>query len=337
MSDEVSQLVKETARSILLHLRAKPGGASKAELGASASVSAPSIQRALTWLRDECDSPLSFDRGAGKWQLNDPHFSLPLSDPEAEDLAAVMFAEALLAPVADAEITQRVRRLAEQMDAEIRTRTDAAPDAPGTRPGSLVATLTTASTTDPKVLATLLSAVSRHAVEIAYSSPWSPEPIGRRYRVEPWQLRMHDGSVYMRAWSRDHREARVFAIAHIDEARVLEGDPIQAPVPAPAQIWGNTDPAFGIDTDRPDTATFRVRGPVARWVHRQSWDPAQDDSWIEARELLERRLPYRSCRELARRLLSLGAAIESISPEALRTEVQDHAKALALRDLTPAS
>jgi predicted DNA-binding transcriptional regulator YafY len=337
MSDEVSQLVKETARSILLHLRSKPHGASKAELGASAGVSAPSIQRALTWLRDECDSPLAFDRGAGKWQLNDPHFSLPLSDPEAEDLAAVMFAEALLAPVADGEITQRVRRLAEQMDAEIRNRTDAPPDAPGTRPGALVATLTTASTTDPRVLAALLGAVGRQAVEIAYSSPWSAEPVGRRYRVEPWQLRMHDGSIYMRAWSRDHREARVFAVAHIDEARLLHDDPLQATVPQVSEIWGDADPAFGIDTDRPDSATLVIRGPVARWVHRQSWDAGQVDRWLTDKELLERRLPYRSCRELARRLLSLGDAIESIEPPALRQAVQDHARSLAERNLTPSS
>jgi predicted DNA-binding transcriptional regulator YafY len=331
MTEEVSQLVKETARAILLHLRAKPEGASKAELGAAADVSAPSIQRALTWLRDECDSPVSFSRGSGKWILDDPHFSLPLSDPEAADLAAVMFAEALLSPVADSEITQRVRRLAEQMDAEIRNRTLAAPDAP--RPGSMVATLTTASTTDPKVLATLLGAVGRQAVEIAYSSPWAEEPVGRRYRVEPWQLRMHDGSVYLRAYSRDHREARVFAVAHIDEARALNDDPLQSALPQASQIWGDADPAFGIDTDRPDTATLRIRGPVARWVYRQAWHAAQEDRWLEDKELLERRLPYRSCRELARRLLSLGAAIESVQPDALREEVQRHAKELAEKSL----
>ena len=134
-----SALVKEAARSILRYLREHPRGATKDELGAIGGVSRPSVQRALRWLREECDSPVDFDRGENRWVLLDPHFSLPLSDPEPEDLAAVLLAQSLLGPIADDEITARIRRLAEQMDGEIRNRR---PDADRARPHAMTATVT---------------------------------------------------------------------------------------------------------------------------------------------------------------------------------------------------
>ncbi|KIG15555.1 Transcriptional regulator, DeoR family protein [Enhygromyxa salina] len=321
-------MVKETARVLLRHLR-EHGAATKEELAKVADVSYPSIQRALTWLRDHCDSPVEFDRGAGRWVLRDPHFTLPLTDPDPQDLSAVLFAEALLAPLADEEITSRLRRLAEQMDAEMRDRGRTPSE--GTRPGTLVATLTTGSRTDPRVLSTLFGAIGKHVVQIRYASPWSSAGAARIHDIEPWQLRLHDGNMYLRAYSRTHSEPRSFRVAQIDDTKVVEGLTPREAVPAPDKIWGDHDPAFGIDEDRPGVAVLRIRAPVARWVHHNVWDPGQQDTWIEEGELLERRVAYRSCRELARRLLSLGDALESIAPDELREVVLAHATILIER------
>jgi predicted DNA-binding transcriptional regulator YafY len=329
MSEGPSELVKETARVLLRHLR-EHGGASKEELAKVADVSYPSIQRALTWLRDHCDSPVEFDRTEARWVLRDPHFTLPLTDPDAQDLSAVLFAEALLAPLADEEITARLRRLAEQMDAEIRERGRGAPS-DSARPGTLVATLTTGSRTDPGILSVLFGAVGKQVVQIRYASPWSRGGSSRVHDVEPWQLRLHDGNMYLRAYSRTHKEPRSFRVPQIEGAEIIEGLMPREPVPLPDKIWGDHDPAFGIDEDRPGVAVLRVRGSAARWVHHNVWDPGQQDSWIEDGELLERRMAYRSCRELARRLLSLGDALESIEPAELREAVCEHARILVER------
>ncbi len=326
MSDGPSELVKETARVLLRHLREHPQGATKEALATVAEVSYPSIQRALTWLRDACDSPVEFDRGAGRWVLRDPHFTLPLTDPEPADLSAVMFAEALLAPLADEEITARLRRLAEQMDAEIRYRGQT-PSA-GARPGSLVATLTTGSRTDPAVLNVLFGALGKQVVQIRYASPWSAGGGARLHDLEPWQLRLHDGNMYLRAYSRTHVEVRSFRVAQIEAASVLQELRPSEAVPKPDKIWGDHDPAFGIDEDRPGIAVLQIRAPMARWIHHNIWDAGQRDHWIEEGELLERRVAYRSCRELARRLLSIGDALVSVEPPELRETVRHHARAL---------
>jgi predicted DNA-binding transcriptional regulator YafY len=328
MSEGPSELVKETARTLLRHLREHPQGANKEELAKVAEVSHPSIQRALTWLRDHCDSPVEYDRGAGRWVLRDPHFTLPLTDPDAQDLTAVMFAEALLAPFADEEITIRLRRLAEQMDAEIRER--GATPVEAARPGSLVATLTTGSRSDPRVLSVLLGAVGKQVIEIRYASPWNPDSGARTYDVEPWQLRLHDGNMYLRAYSRSHKQPRSFRVAQIEGAEPIAGLHPHEPVPPLDKIWGDHDPAFGIDEDRPNVAVIRIRAPTARWVHPNVWDPGQRDTWIEDGQLLERRVAYRSCRELARRLLSLGDAVVAVEPEELRVAILAHARGVVL-------
>ena len=91
------------------------------------------------------------------------------------------------------------------------------------------------------------------------------------------------------------------------------------------------DPGFGIDSDRPGVATLRVRGGVARWIANLVWDPGQEDRWIEPAELLERKVPYHSCREFARRLLQIVDGLESIEPAELREEVVSDARAFLER------
>jgi len=56
-------------------------------------------------------------------------------------------------------------------------------------------------------------------------------------------------------------------------------------------------------------------------VHRVQWHPTQVDRWVVEGEVLERRLRYRSARELARRVASIFDAVRSIEPETLRDEV----------------
>ncbi|HFE43932.1 MAG TPA: hypothetical protein ENJ18_00355, partial [Nannocystis exedens] len=111
-----SRTVQQTARTILRFLRDNPEGATKDVLSKRAGVALVTTQRALKFMREDWDAPLEFKHGSKLWVLLDPKFTLPLTDPDPEDLTAVVFASALLAPVADEELNSRVKRLIEQMD-----------------------------------------------------------------------------------------------------------------------------------------------------------------------------------------------------------------------------
>jgi len=323
-----SRTVQETARFILRHLRENPEGATKETLSHRANVAGVTVQRALKYMREEWDAPLEFVHATKLWKLLDDKFTLPLTDPDPEDLAAVVFASALLQPVADAELNARVKRLVEQMDAAVEESAKNK-DALKVRPKSVTATMTTGTRVDSRLVSKLLTAVGTGVVRIEYDSPWSGTR--KTHDVEPWQLRLHDGVMYMRAFSRTTGDARVFRVAQIVHARVLPEQTPREPIPPKGSLWGSSDPGFGIDSDRPGVATLRVRGGVARWIANMVWDPGQEDRWIEPAELLERRVPYHSCREFARRLFTIVDGLESIEPAELRDEVTSDARAFLER------
>lgn len=295
------------------------GGVTKSEIVAAiGSTSAVSVQRALVRLRER-DAPIECVGADRRWRLAAP-FAMPLEEPQSEDVIAVLLARAILTPFADADLVSRLDRIAEQLDERARER-----DGGGGLPASacVSAALTLGTPVRPGVLRALLTACRRRVVRILYASPWRDGAQGRWYEIEPWALRVHDGAAYLRAWRRDQAGPRTFRVAQIDaleEVRLGDGERL-VPVPATAGVWGDGDPAFGIDRDRAAVAVVRLHGALARWVSRVQWHPTQADRWIEPGELLERRVAYRSCRELARRIASVFDGVRSIEPAALRDEV----------------
>jgi predicted DNA-binding transcriptional regulator YafY len=313
-----SRVVEEVAHELVRVLKdAGAEGLSKAQLASKVSRSEMTVQRSLTWLRDQHDAPVDFSRATMAWSLNDPAFTLPLEDPDSDDLTAVVIAASMLQPLADEGLTSRINRLVEQMDARVRQ----AGERRGTiRSGAITTTASLASRIDPLIASTLLTNCRRGVVKIRYYSPWTDKE--ERHEVEPWQARIHDGTMYLRAYCRDVSETRTFRVSEIRSAQVMDGVQPRGDLPAPEEMWGAADPAYGIDHDRPGIAILKIRGPVARWVHSMQWHPSQRDVWIDEGELLERRVAYSSCREFARRVLMIIDAVESVEPAELREQVR---------------
>jgi len=136
-------------------------------------------------------------------------------------------------------------------------------------------------------------------------------------------VRIHDGAAYLRAWCREAAGARTYRLVHIEDVEHVAAALPTLPMPLGERAWGDDGhPAYGIDQDRPGEAVIVFRDAIARWVHGVLWQPQQQDRWIIPGKRLERRVPYRSCREMARRVLSVIDGVESIAPPELATEVQ---------------
>lgn len=169
----------------------------------------------------------------------------------------------------------------------------------------------------------VVAACRRKSLRILYASPWQPSSTPAAWHVvEPWSLRIHDGAWYLRAWEERSRRAKTFRSADIQAVEDVEDASTAASRrPPPADPWAEENRAFGIDRDRPDVAVIQFHGGIARWLAPVVWHRAEQDVWLEPGELLQRTIPYRSCRELARRLISFFDDIESIEPATLRDEV----------------
>ena len=136
--------------------------------------------------------------------------------------------------------------------------------------------------------------------------------------------------MYLRAFSRAAQAPRTFKVVQIEQALPVASTVFTGARPPADELWGSHD-GVGMDDDRPDTAVVRIGGPYARWIARERWHTSQRDTWSPDGTVLERRVEYRSCREFARRLLSLGDALLEVAPAALHDEVVAHSKAVLAR------
>lgn len=313
-SDQSHRRAHTSAAILDLLRNAGSNGIRKSELARQSGVSLPTVQRCLDWLRHQHDAPINAIKG--RWVLSDLGFTLPLIRPENEDLVALMLARALLqAWSGTPSLPTRLDRMIESLD-------DLTPPTIGeTRlsRNAVTTSLSFGTIIDPKLLLLFLNTCGRGVVTIQYRGIWSGET--KTLTIEPWAIRFHDGTAYLRAYSRLHREARTFRLAEITKAQHLhEQNPQQQP-PGYRNIWGPHDPAYGVDVDRPDVASLRFHGPVARWVAPIRWHHDQNDRWDIDGEVLFRRVHYRSCRAFARRLLHVIDGLEILGPRELSDQV----------------
>lgn len=286
---------------------------SREEIARSAAVSEETAKRALEWLRDR-GAPIFYVERTRAWVLKNKSFALPLTEPSVEDLQAALTAAGLLRELGQDAAADRARALFEELAQQISGEKKSS-----FRADALRVTQSTAVVRDPRWMLELLRASRRRVVRLAYRSPWRNETIV--HDVEPWQVWLHNGVLYLRGHSRTRGAVRTFRLANVESVSVLPNARPAAPIPT--DPWGDEDPRYGIDEDRPSEATIRFRGPVARWIAAARWHPSQRDQWLADGDVLERRLPYRSCRELARRLASVADGIESAEPDELRRELLD--------------
>ena len=309
--------LSEVKADLLRLFKSRSEGFQKAELVIRVGdTSGPTVQRALKQL--EADNVIERCRSTNVWTLLDATYNVSLDVPEPEDLLAVITARALLEPFSDAETLSRIERVAEQLDDKLRKQSTPAAS-PGMARDAIAATMTNTSKVDPKTLQTILQATRRGVVCIEYYKP--RQDMVTRRTIEPWQVRMHDGLYYVRAFDWDANAPRTFQVAHIRSVTRVRIRDRKATLPRPGEIWGDTDPRYGIDHDRPDTAVVVVRAPLSRWIAAIDWGPHQEDVWLDGGRL-QRTVAYRSCREFARKLLSVLDAVEMVEPAALREEIE---------------
>ena len=309
---EVTEVVQSAARDVLRLLK-EGDGASSTELAERLALSRETIKRALEWLRDQ-GARIEYVARDRALRLEDPTFALPLLDPTLEDLQAAMTAAGLLQALQQERAAARAWALFNELEGRL----FAARGRP-IRRDALRVTQSASFLRDPKWMLTLLRAAGRGVVRVGYRSPW--KNVDAQHTFEPWQVGLHDGAMYVRGYSRTRCGARTFNVAHIVELSVVPGERPRVRAPR-SEVWGEEDPRLGIDVDRPGTARLEFRGAVARWVAGARWHVDQTDEWRTEGEQLIRTLPFRSCRELARRLASVADGLVQVEPPELAAELQ---------------
>jgi predicted DNA-binding transcriptional regulator YafY len=162
--------------------------------------------------------------------------------------------------------------------------------------------------------------MKRRRLRIAYHARYNDQVTGRE--IDPLRLLFHRDNWYLLAWCRQSRESRVFACDRIQHAEILAERARSVPA---SEIEAMLGAGFGIfpATGRPGrerTAVLRFSAERARWVQDESWHPRQTGATL-ADGRYELRFPFTNPTELIMEVLRHGAAVEVVSPAALRDAV----------------
>ena len=326
MSDVESRKPRGLALDVVIErvveLLRERGTMTKAELvDAIGDTTEQTVQRAFNFLKEEHpEAGLDYDKTARAWGLSDRDFSLPTRAPTSDDLDAVTVATALLEPLVDEEMFARLQRLYTHLDDARVSR--ARRGDPPVRHNAVRCTLSLATPLRSSALQRLLRCLRRSRIQVTYHSPWREPGATVAHELEPWELRIHDGTPYLRAYCYRAAAGRTFRVVELDSDSLLDLGTAQQPVPRASELWGTGDPAYGIDEHDPAIATVLLEGPVARWVAPIRWHPEQRDQWVQPQRLLRRTIPYRSRREFARRVLTVIDAVVDLEPPALVDEIR---------------
>ncbi len=335
----------DLARQIYDLCTKHPQGISQRELMAQTGLSRIPLANARKWLDDHGVGVVSRSVGARskRWFLSDPSSEFPEFLPGPEDLIPLQLALAAVQPFLDDAENDRLQELLTYIDDRI---TERKLKSPGK--GRLDSSAPHFTRLDLTRLKGLLDAIrSGRQLEIDYEKVWEPvaERRVRRYQIRPWALRLHDGVLYLRADAirltvlplevqspadtrHQPRTFRVAAIKTVTESQ----RPHRALRARPPTCWPAGDPTEGVDGDQPGRATIVLLGAVARYVSSLTWHPEQEDQWLTPDERLQRAFPFRSTRDLARRLMPYADAIESLHPSRILNLMHAYASMLPPAD-----
>ena len=164
----------------------------------------------------------------------------------------------------------------------------------------------------------LIGVEERKATHIVYQSQRATDPV--TYEVFPYGIAWHRGSLYLVAFSRDHKELRHFKVDRIEEVEI-SAFPFQ--MPADFDLQQHLANSFGVYHGAGDERVkVRFAHEVARFVQEKRWHPSQQ--LTEQRDgslIAEFRLS--SLVEIKSWILSFGRHAEVLAPKDLRDTVRD--------------
>ena len=138
--------------------------------------------------------------------------------------------------------------------------------------------------------------------------------------VSPQRITHYRDNWYLDAWCELRKGLRSFAVDRVKNA--LETTDKARDV-TEKELNDHYASSYGIFAGKANkTAVLRFSKERARWVADERWHPEQAGQFLTDGRY-ELRIPYREDRELIMDILRHGAAVEVISPEALRLAVHE--------------
>jgi predicted DNA-binding transcriptional regulator YafY len=296
-------------------------------LAETLEVTQKTVQRDISFMRDELDVPIEYDAVRHGYFYAKPVEGFPLLNTTAEDVVALLLARRALEPMQgtplESSLRESFRRMAQGMRGRI--------SVPWTDfDQAFSAKITGMSRPEISLLEKLAAAVLEcREISFDYRKLGATEAAARSLR--PYHLVEIDGGWYVIGHDVDRDARRTFAVPRMSNARILKRRFVR---PDDFTLDAHLGGSFGIwrAHDAEDGKTFHVRlhftGYAAQTVSERRWHPSQQIKLLKKDgSAIELRIELHTLEDVGRWVLSWGRCAKVIEPPALKKRVAEEMEA----------
>jgi proteasome accessory factor C len=291
---------------------------SRADLTAKLECSEPTIYRLINTLRDTLHAPVQFDDERGGYyyerSADGGAYELPGLWFNARELQALLVFERLFEGLEPGLLREHLQPLSSRIDELFSNKRLGLCEAT-----TRIRVLGMAARPTGEWFQVLASAtLQRNKLQLRYHGRERDKPTERT--VSPQRIVHYRDNWYLDAWCELRKGLRSFAVDRVKNA-VESTD--KAEDIAEKALNDHYASSYGIFAGKANKmALLRFSKECARWVADERWHPEQNGQYlVDGR--YELRIPYREDKELIMDILRHGAAVEVISPDALRRSVHE--------------
>ncbi len=305
-------------------------------LSKSIEVTPKTIQRDLSFMRDQLGLPLAYDPIQHGFYYTLAVHDFPLLHLSRHDLVALFLARHALAPLRGTRLEQMLgesfRKIAEACPGEVSLQWEELETAFSVKAVGVLAS-------GVSLLSKLLDAVmNRSTASFLYHKLGSTEP--ERRQVYPYHLGQIEQGWYLLAFDPQRQAIRTFALQRISQLRLLKTQFIR-PVDfnAAAYLGGG----FGVWNYPNHSAQgyqvcIRFHGWAARVVAERQWHASQQVVPLDpAGHTIEFRATLSGLEEITRWVLSYGGQAHVLAPAQLQQRVRAEAAKMLAHGDSPAA
>lgn len=299
--------------------RGRPTNA--AQLAGQLGVSHKTVQRDITFMRENLNLPLKYDKAEHRLYYDKAVQDFPMAQATAEDVVALFLAREALEPLQEtplkAELKRSFMRLTASLQGKITFRWDDLDQAISVKePGAALA--------DIRLFEKIAEAVLKsHLIRFDYKKLNSKKKEARQ--LQPYHLARVDGGWYVIVHDLVRGTKRTFALQRISGLQAAKKERFARPCDFDLSehlsgfgVWENT---------RNDGSKYKIRirftGWAAQVVSERRWHPSQDIK-IKRKDgsEIEMALELGDLKEITRWVLSWGGQATVLAPGELKAAVE---------------
>ncbi|MEE9493343.1 MAG: YafY family protein [Gammaproteobacteria bacterium] len=284
------------------------------KLGCSESTT----RRAVSFLRDSLNAPLSYDREHNGWSYNhqqNQQFDFPGLWFNPEELYALLVSYHLLSNLQPGFLSEQIAPLQTRMEQLLVQQNIQTPVLKDRIRILQIAARPNNIENFRKIAASVLR---REQLKILYHGRERDSTIERQ--ISPQRLVYYRSNWYLDAWCHLRNGLRIFSLDRLHAVAELGK---KAKNISNKELNEKLASAYGIFSGEPEhKAILNFSAEAARWVADEQWHP-QQTSKANRDGSYELTIPYNDPRELVMDILKYGPDVEVKAPRSLRKRVQE--------------